>query len=101
MEMISGSKANTSRFGGQIGRVASIMLMAASLLPGQAPGGMGATPSSRAVVLPPSGLANPGGAVSAQQSASGGGGIDTVNSSFQVNGNFAGSVSTTEPGAGP
>jgi outer membrane protein TolC len=63
--------------------------------------GGGAMPSSRAVVLPPSGLGNSPGAVSTQQSASGGSGVNTVNSSLQVTGDFAGSVPALEPGSGP
>jgi outer membrane protein TolC len=99
--MILRSKAYKGRLREPVERVALITVLAASLLPAQTPGGQGASYSSRPVMLPASGLPNPGGGVSAQQSASPGGGVNTVNSSLNVTGNFAGSVPVTEPGTGP
>jgi outer membrane protein TolC len=85
----------------RIACVALVAFVAIPLMRAQTPGGQGASYSSRAVMLPPSAAANPGGTVSAQQSASPGGGVNTVNSTLQVTGNFAGSIPAVEPGTGP
>ena len=57
----------------------------------QLPTGGGAQGSSRAMPLPASGRQAQPGSVAAQQSA-GGPGVDTITSSIQVTGNYAGSV---------
>ena len=61
----------------------------------------GAAPgSSRAMRLPLSGSNGQAGAVTARQSAATGSGSATINSSIQVNGNFAGSVPVNDLPAG-
>ena len=67
-------------------------------LPGQV-AAVGAAPSgsSHANTLPLSGRTGQTGAVEAQQSASPGAGVSTINSSVQVTGNFAGSVVSPAP----
>lgn len=72
-----------------------------AMLCAQTPGTAGAATSSRAVALPGSGVSSQAGNVSAQQSASGGAGVNTVSSAIQIGGNFAGAVPSNEPGSGP
>lgn len=59
----------------------------------------GASPSSRAVVLPPSGRDNAGQVVTRQ--TPGGSGVSTFDSSVEISGAYAGSVPAKEAGAGP
>jgi outer membrane protein TolC len=83
-------------------RLAGAFVLAAGCLAGQAmTSSPGAAGSSRAVQLPASGRTGQAGSVEAQQSASPGSGVATVNSSIQVTGNYAGSVPTSNPPAGP
>lgn len=80
----------------------ALLLEIGGLCYGQTPGmSAGAGASSRAVALPASGRSPQAGAVASQQSPSPGSGVASVNSSIQVNGNFAGSVPAAPPGAGP
>jgi outer membrane protein TolC len=58
--------------------------------------GTGASGSSRPIPLRASGRTSQTGAVVSQQSASGGAGPDTVNSSVQVSGDYAGSIPTKD-----
>src|ERR1035438_5226449 len=60
----------------------------------------GASGSSRAASLPASGRTQPG-AVAAEQSAGAGTGVNTMNSSIQVSGDFAGSVPACKMPDGP
>jgi len=62
--------------------------------------GSGPANSSRAVPLPASGRSAPG-SVTAQQLPNSSGGVSTVSPSVQVSGDFAASVSNSEPGSGP
>jgi outer membrane protein TolC len=63
--------------------------------------GSGAGQTSQAAQLPLSGNSSQTGAVSAQQSSVSGSGAATINSSIQVNGNFAGSVPSANVPNGP
>jgi outer membrane protein TolC len=64
--------------------------------------GSGSSGSSRATALPASGRTGQAGSVAAQQTAGGGSGVSTVNSSIQVSGDFSGSVAEgTGEAAGP
>ncbi len=56
---------------------------------------------SRVTSLPASGRTDQAGSAEAQQSASPAGGVSTINSSVQVNGDFQGSVPSTDVPAGP
>jgi outer membrane protein TolC len=83
-------------------RLAGAFVLAAGCLAGQAmTSSPGAAGSSRAAQLPASGRTGQAGSVEAQQSASSGSGVATMNSSIQVTGNYAGSVPTSNPPAGP
>ncbi len=80
----------------------SAFVLGAGCLAGQAPtSGAGATESSRAVQLPASGRTGQPGSVEAQQSASPGSGVATVNSSIQVTGDYGGSVPLSNVPGGP
>lgn len=61
----------------------------------------GTSSTSRATPLPLSGRSGESGAVNAQQSASSGAGVGTIDSSVQVSGDFSGSIPSTNfpPGA--
>lgn len=79
------------------------MLALACLTPRRSYGqtmGTGASGSSRALPLAASGRTNQVGAVGSQQSTSPGTGADTINSSVQVSGEYAGSVPAKDLPAG-
>jgi outer membrane protein TolC len=71
--------------------LAFLLVLNVTCLLAQAPGS-GTQQTSRAAQLPLSGSSSQAGAVSAQQSSVSGSGAASINSSVQVNGNFAGSV---------
>ncbi len=78
-----------------------LVLPAVSLLAQTGATGTGSAGSSRAVALPASGRTGQSGSVVAQQSAAVGTGVATVESSVQVNGDYAGSVPQAGIAAGP
>ncbi len=83
-------------------RFLSALVLGAGCLTGQSmTSSPGASGSSRAVQLPASGRTGQPGSVEAQQSASPGSGIATVNSSVQVTGDYGGSVPTPNVPGGP
>jgi outer membrane protein TolC len=61
----------------------------------------GSAPATKAMPLPTSAPGNQAGAVSTQQTPVAGSGPATVNSTIQVNGDFAGSVPTKDASTGP
>ncbi len=71
-----------------------------SLVFAQLPPGGAAQGSSRPLPLPASGRTNQQGSAEAQQSA-GASGVDTINSSVQVSGNYSGSVFSGKAPSGP
>ncbi len=86
---------------GDLVRLAVLTFLAGSFVHGQTPMGAGSSGSSRAISLPASGRGNQSGSVQTQQSAASGAGVDTVNSSVQVSGDFAGSVADRNLPNGP
>ncbi len=83
-------------------RLALSLAIGACCLRGQIPVmGAGASGSSRATPLAASGRANQPGQVTAEQSASSGDGVATVNSSIQVTGDYSGSVPSKNFPGGP
>src|SRR5690242_15152730 len=83
-------------------RLVGALVLGAGSAAGQAmTSSAGASESGRAVQLPESGRSGQAGSVEAQQSASPGSGVATVNSSIQVTGNYSGSVPLSNVQSGP
>lgn len=81
--------------------IAVLVCIVGSAAWAQAPSVSGAQAPSRAAPLPLSGNSNQAGSVATQQSATGAGGVDTIESSIQVAGTYSGSVPATNLPAGP
>lgn len=80
--------------------LAPLLFTAAELTAQTTPIANGAGAPARALQLPQSGRASPGGSATVEQTPSSAG-VETVNTSVQVSGDLAGSVPGAIPGAGP
>jgi len=80
--------------------IACLAILLPAAASAQIPTGGSSGGATRPATLPPSGRTSPTGSVTIQQSTSPAG-VDTLNTSVQVNGNLAGSIPGAKPPAGP